>query len=389
MACSSPKSAVDVPKESPQAPTPSEAAPSAANTASSSEPSAEAAITDAPFGEIDGQKVTLYTLKNKGGLTLKVTNYGAIITEFHVPDKGGKLADVVLGFNTLEEYTKGSPYFGATVGRVANRIKNGKFELAGKKYTLAQNAGEHHLHGGVKGWDKVVWNAEPATTEAGPSVTFTYLSKAGEEGYPGTVNAKSVYTLTHDNELRVEMTATTDAPTLVNMVHHTYWNLGGFDSGTIQDHELTLFAQSYTPGGKSLVPDGTVKPVKGTPFDFTSPKLIGKDLQAAGGEPIGFDHNWIVEGEPGALRKVAVLSHPGSGRVLSIEADKPGVQFYSGNFLDGSLVGKGAKYPQYSGLCLETQNHPNSVNVKAWKDAVVLEPGETYSHTMIHRFTAQ
>ncbi len=361
-----------------------------AGTADAGTPEESASgIEESPYGSVDGKELTLYTLTNKNGLVLKVTNYGATITEFHVPDKDGKLADVVLGFGNVDEYQAGSPYFGATVGRVANRIKDGKFQLKGKNYKLATNAGPHHLHGGKKGWDKVVWSAEPKSGDAAQSVTFTYVSKDGEEGYPGTVTAKSTYTLTDDNEFKVEMTATTDATTVVNMAHHTYWNLGGFDSGTVEDHELTLFAEAYTPAGPAGVPDGKVKPVKGTPFDFTSPKLIAKDLKAAGGDPIGFDHNWVVDGEPNKLRPVARLKHPASGRVLTIEGDKPGVQFYTGNYLDGSLKGKGATYPQYGGLCLETQNHPNSVNVKAWKDDLVLEPGETYSHTMVHRFTAE
>jgi len=345
-------------------------------------------IEKAAHGKHDGKDVELYTLKNANGLVLKVTTYGAIITELHVPDKSGKLADVVLGFEKLDAYVKGSPYFGATVGRVANRIRDAKFKLDGKDYKLAANNAPHHLHGGNKGWDKVVWTAELRESADGPAIALTYVSRDGEEGYPGTVTAKTTYTLTNKNELRVEMEAVTDKPTLVNMAHHSYWNLAGHASGPITDHELTLFADKYTPGDP-MVPTGAIKPVKGTPFDFTVAKVIGKDLQAAGGKPIGYDHNWVVNGDPAAMRPVARLRDPKSGRVLSIDADQPGVQFYSGNFLDGTAEGKGAKYAKYTGLCLETQKFPNSINVPAWKDAVVLKPGQTYKHTMVHRFTTE
>jgi aldose 1-epimerase len=343
-------------------------------------------VAKAPFGKADGKDVTLYTLTNANGLVMKVMTYGAIITELHVPDKAGKSADIVLGFENLDGYVKGNPYFGATVGRVGNRIRDAKFKLDGKEYKLAANNAPHHLHGGNKGWDKVVWDAEASETPDGPSIKFTYVSKDGEEGYPGTVTAHSTYTLTNKNELKVEMDATTDKKTLVNMVHHTYWNLGGHNSGPITEEELTLNADKYTPGDP-MVPTGATKPVKGTPFDFTKPKAIGKDLKAAGGDPIGFDHNFVVNGKPNEMRMVAKLKDPKSGRVMTIEADQPGVQFYSGNFLDGKTKGKGVAYAQYTGLCLETQKFPNSINVPAWSKDVILEPGKTYKHTMIHRFT--
>lgn len=371
----------------PAAPEPAAApAPAAGPPAAAPKP---AAITKASYGKVDGTDVQIFTLTNANGLVLKVTDYGTIITELHVPDKNGKMADVVLGFDTVDEYVKGSPFFGATVGRNANRIKNAQFQLEGKTYKLAANDGKHHLHGGNKGWDKVIWSATPSETPEGPSIRFSYVSKDGEEGYPGTVTATTVYTLTNANELKVEMQATTDKTTIVNMAHHSYWNLAGHGSGTIENHELTLFADKYTPS-VNLVPDGSIKPVKGTPFDFTAPKPIGKDLAAAGGDPVGFDHNWVVNGEPNQMRPVTKLKDPKSGRVMTIEADQPGVQFYSGNFLDGSLKGKGGvSYVQYAGLCLETQKHPNSINVPAWKNDVILKPGETYKHTMIHRFTAE
>jgi aldose 1-epimerase len=346
------------------------------------------AISEAPFGRVNGVEVKLYTLRNAHGLVAKITNYGGIITELHVPDKAGKTADVVLGYDALDGYLKATPYFGAVIGRVANRIKNAQFSLGGKTYKLAANNAPNALHGGNQGWDKVVWSAEAIDTENGPALKLSYVSKDGEEGYPGTVTAHNVYTLTNDNELKVEMDATTDKTTIVSMAHHSYWNLGGHDSGPITGHELTLFADQYTPGDP--VPDGKVKAVKGTPFDFTVAKPIGKDLEAAGGKPIGFDSNWVVRGDAHALRPVARLKDPKSGRVLELSADQPGVQFYSGNFLDGTNQGKGGVvYRQYTGLCLESQKFPNSVNVPAWRNEVVLEPGVTYKHTMVHRFSAE
>jgi aldose 1-epimerase len=342
----------------------------------------------APFGRQDDTAVQLYTLTNRNGLIAKITNYGAIVTELHVPDRSGRLADVVLGFESLDGYLAGHPYFGAIVGRVANRIGNAAFTLEGTRYTLAANDKPHHLHGGTKGWDKVVWTAKTADTADGPSIELTHVSKDGEEGYPGTVTARTVYTLTHNNELKVEMQATTDRTTLVNMAHHSYWNLDGHDSGTILDHELTLNADRYTPG-TPMVPDGRVLAVAGTPFDFTTAKRIGRDLTEAGGKPTGYDHNFVVNGEPNQLRAVARLKAPKSGRVMTVAADQPGVQFYSGNFLDGSHKGKGATYVQYAGLCLETQKFPNAINVPAWQDQVILRPGQTYRHFMVHTFSTE
>jgi aldose 1-epimerase len=344
------------------------------------------AIEQAPFGKVGDQEVSLYTLRNTNGLILKVTNYGTIVTEFHVPDRDGKFADVVLGFENIEGYLAGNPYFGATAGRVANRIANAKFKLDNKWYKLAANNKPHHLHGGEKGFDKVVWSAETQETAEGPSILFRYLSKDGEEGYPGNLNARVTYTLTNSNEFRVEMSATSDAPTIVNLAHHSYWNLGGFNSGPITEHELTINADEYTPGAP---PQGSVRKVKGTPFDFTAPKVIGKDLKAAGGTPIGFDHNWIVRGDANQMRQVAKLKDPKSGRVMTIEADQPGVQFYSGNYLDGKTTGKGVAYAQYTGLCLETQKYPNAINLPAWQNQVILRPDGEYKHKMVHRFSVE
>ena len=343
-------------------------------------------IEKSSFGKVDGKPVDVYTLTNSKGAVAKITNYGAILTQLHVPDRKGKMGDVVLGFDNVDDYVKKSPYFGAIVGRSANRIRNATFVLDGKTYKLNANNAPHHLHGGTKGWDKVIWTAEPSETKEGPSLKLTHVSPDGEENYPGTVTATATYTLTNDNELKVEMTATTDKPTIVNMAHHTYWNLAG--DGTILDHELTIPADKYTPGDP-MVPDGTVKPVKGTPFDFTTAKPIGRDLKAAGGKPVGYDHNWIVNGDPHAMREVAKLKDPKSGRVMTIMADQPGLQFYTGNFMDGSNTGKGVHQVQYAGLCLESQKFPNSINVPAWQGEVILKPGQTYKHTMIHKFTAE
>lgn len=347
----------------------------------------KASIQKAPFGQVDGKPVDIYTLTNAKGMAARITNYGAIITSLLVPDRTGVLGDVVLGFDNVNDYVEKSPYFGAIVGRVANRIANATFQLEGKTYKLAANNAPHHLHGGKKGWDKVIWVAEPKETAKGPSLKLTHVSPDGEEGYPGTVTATAIYTLTNDGALEVEMSATTDKTTLVNMAHHSYWNLAGFGSGTVLDQELTIPADKYTPGDP--VPDGKIVAVKGTPFDFTTAKPIGRDIKAAGGKPVGFDHNWVVNGDPHAMRLMARLKDPKSGRVMTLTADQPGLQFYSGNFMDGSNKGKGAAQPQYAGLCLESQKFPNSINVPAWRDEVILRPGKTYHHMMVHRFTAE
>lgn len=372
--------------------TPAPAAATPAPAAEAKEAKKEKAITEAAYGNVGGKEVKLYTLTNKNGLVLKVTNYGCIVTELHTPDKAGKMADIVLGYDKLDDYLKATPYFGSVIGRVANRIKNAQFSLEGKTVKLNANNEKNALHGGKVGWDKVIWTAEPTETDAGPSIKFTYVSKDGEENYPGTVTAHNTYTLTNNNEFKVDMDATTDKTTVVSMAHHTYWNLAGQESGPITSQELTLFADQFTPGPSATdpVPDGKVKAVKGTPWDFTTVKAIGKDLKEAGGKPIGFDANWIVKGDPHTLRPVAKVKDPKSGRVLELSADQPGVQFYSGNFLDGSNKGKGGTvYQQYTGFCLESQKFPNSINVPAWKDEVILKPGATYKHSMVHKLSAE
>src|SRR5258708_2109946 len=330
------------------------------------EPMQKPAISKAPFGTADGKEITLYTLTNANGLVLKVMNFGATVTEFDVPDKSGKKADIVGGFATFDEFTKdNNPHFNGIVGRIANRVRGAQFTLEGKTYKLAANNNGASLHGGKKGFDRGVWDAETSESPSGPAIKLTYVSKDGEEGYPGTLKAVVTYTLTNANELRVEMEATTDKTTIVNLAQHNYWNLAGFDSGSILEHELTLYADKYTPGDP--IPTGAVKPVKGTPFDFTTAKVIGKDIKATGGKPLGYDHNYVVNGEAHKLRPVAKLKDPKSGRVMTLEADQPGVQFYTGNFMDGSLKGKGTTYNQYALLCLETQKFQNSDNITAWK----------------------
>jgi len=335
---------------------------------------------------LEGALAKRFTLANSNGMAARITNYGAILTELQVPDQHGKPGNVVLGFDSLESYLKGHPFFGAIAGRVANRIARAEFTLDGQRYPLAANNGPNHLHGGKKGFDKVVWDAESSESPRGPAITLTYVSKHSDEGYPGTVTATVVYTLTHDNELRVDMKANTDATTLVNLAQHTYWNLGGIGSGTILDAELTLHAQKFTPGDP-MVPTGAIVAVEGTPFDFRAPEPIVKDLQAAGGNPVGYDANWVVDGDARTMRPVARVRDPKSGRVMTLEADQPGVQFYSGNFLDGSLKGKGVTYEKHAALCLETQVFPNAINIPAWQSDVILKPGQTYKHTMVHRFT--
>jgi aldose 1-epimerase len=351
----------------------------------------KSSITKSAFGTVDGKTVDLYVLTNANGLVIKVTNYGTIVTEVHVPDRIGQFGDIVSGFDNLDGYLESTPYFGAIVGRVANRIANGRFQLQGKTYGLAINNPPHHLHGGTKGWDKVVWDVVAAgVTPQGPTITFTYLSRDGEEGYPGNVTASVTYALTNDDAFRVEMEATTDRTTLVNMAHHTYWNLAGYDSGSIGDQVLTLYASEYTPGDP-VVPNGVIEPVEGTAFDFTKPKTIGQELAAVQvkGNPVGYDHNLVVQGDAHALRPVARVVDPRSGRVMTLEGNQPGVQFYAGVFLDGTITGKGHVYQQYDAFCLETQTFPNSINVPSWSSEVILEPGETYEHVMVFRFSTE
>jgi aldose 1-epimerase len=363
-----------------------------AGCVSSSQPAGGATpmkIESRDFGTVDGKKARLFTLTNANGMVARITDYGTILTELWVPDKNGVKTDVVLGYDSIDGYLTRHPYFGAVAGRCANRIAKGRFSIDGKSFQLATNNGANHLHGGVKGFDRFVWDAEPKETPDGPSLVLSRVSPDGEEGYPGTVKATCTYTLTNANELKVEFAATTDKPTVVNLAHHSYWNLGGAAAGGILDHTLQLNADRYTPVDDTLIPTGQMPAVAGTPFDFRQPKVIGADIAKSGGDPVGFDHNFVLNGASGGLRWAARLADPKSGRQMELLTSEPGVQFYSGNFLDGSITGKGGVvYKKHHGLCLETQHFPDSVNKPDWP-SVVLRPGQTYRHVMIHRFTAK
>jgi aldose 1-epimerase len=348
---------------------------------------ARRAVSVLDCGEHDGKTVRVFTLTNRDGLTAKITNYGAILTELHVPDRNGAFEDVALGCDDVKHYRKADSYFGATVGRVANRIRDARFELDGKTYELDANDGPRHLHGGRRGWDRVMWDAKPLESREGPGILLHYTCRGTESGYPGDVLARVTYTLTNDNAFRVQMQATTDETTLINMAHHSYWNLAGHDAGSIEGHELELRARQYTPS-KNLLPTGSVVPVAGTPFDFTRATPIGTDLHRVENDPLGYDHNWVVDGAPNTLRPVARVRHPGTGRVMELEGDQPGVQFYSGNFLNGTVRGKGGvHYRRYGGFCLETQKFPDAINIPAWRNQVIVRAGSSYEHTMIHRFS--
>ncbi len=348
-------------------------------------------VQKTPFGTVDDKTVNLYTLENDHGMVVKITNYGAIITEVHGPDRDGKQADVVLGFDNLDTYLEGHPYFGAIAGRVANRIAKGRFTLDGRTYTLAVNNGPNHLHGGLKVFDTAVWDAVPLGTEEGPGLRLTYLSRDGEEGYPGNLEVTVVYLLTNDNTLKIVITAKTDKATPVNLVNHSYWNLAGHDSGDILGHELYLNAGRYTPTDANLIPTGEIVPVDGTPYDFTYPKPIGQDIEKIPGNPEldnpgGYDVNYAVNGDPDTMKLAARVFEPGSGRVMEVHSTQPGVQLYTGNFLDGRLKGKGgAIYGFRNGFCLETQHYPDSINQPDWP-SVVLRPGETYRQVTVHKF---
>lgn len=342
------------------------------------------------FGKTaDGQPVDLYVLKN-GTTIAKVMTYGAIVTELDVVDRDGKPADVVLGFDDLDGYLGKHPYFGAIVGRVANRIAKGKFTLDGKDYTLAINDGPNALHGGVKGFDKVVWKAEEVGSSDGPSVKFTHLSKDGEEGYPGNLSVSVTYTLTSDNALRIDYAATTDKATPINLSNHSYFNLAGPASGTVLGHEVRIEADRYTPVDDTLIPTGELAPVKGTPLDFTTAKPIGRDVKQIKADPVGYDHNLVLRGGGSKDPKLAVTVYePKSGRVMEMSTTEPGVQFYTGNFLDGTLTGKGkVVYQQYQGFCLEAQHFPDSIHHANFPPSV-LGPGATYTQTTVYRFSTR
>ncbi|MGB9601600.1 MAG: aldose epimerase family protein [Limisphaerales bacterium] len=351
-----------------------------------------AEIQKISFGQTEeGKNVEQYVLKNNKGMTVKIITYGGIITELLVPDRNGKFNDVVLGFDDLRGYLKGHPYFGAIVGRVANRIAGGKFKLGDKEYTLAKNNGPNHLHGGIKGFDKVVWDAEPIYRSDGVGVKLSYLSPDGEEGYPGNLSVTVVYLLSNDNELKIEYKATTDKETIVNLSNHSYFNLLGAENGLILDHELFINANYYTPVDDTLIPTGEIKPVEGTPLDFRKPTKIGTRIEQVkvGDNPSGYDHNYVLNGGGVKLDLAAQVYEPTSGRFMEVYTTEPGVQFYSGNFLDSTLTGKkGVVYKKHHGFCLETQHFPDSINHPNFP-SVMLKPGQMYTQTTIYKFSTK
>jgi aldose 1-epimerase len=345
-------------------------------------------LTLAPFGRTaDDTVVDLITLRNASGLEMRVLTYGGTIMSLKTPDRNGQLGDIVLGFDTLEPYFDTSPYFGCLIGRYCNRIAKGLFTLDGTPYTLATNNDANHLHGGNRGWDKVVWKAETFNQEIGSGVKLTHVSPDGDEGYPGTVTADVTYTLTDDNRLVIDYHATTDKPTIINLTQHSYFNLAG--TGDILGHELTLHADRYTPVDPTLIPTGEIASVEGTPFDFRQPTGIGAridqdDEQLKRGQ--GYDHNWVLTRSGGGLQPAARVVEPMTGRTLEIATTEPGIQFYSGNFLDGTITGKGGHiYAHRSGLCLETQHFPDSPNHPDFP-STVLRPGEDYRSQTVYTF---
>jgi len=354
------------------------------------------AVTVQSFGKLpDGREARLYTLKHPSGFAVEITDFAGAIVRLHAPDRAGRLADVALGFDTVAPYAKDSPFFGALIGRVGNRIAGGRFTLDGRTYTLATNNSPGgipcHLHGGKLGFDKVLWSAEPTTREGQPALRLRYTSADGEEGYPGTLSVEVTYSLTADTGLRIDYSATTDRATPVSLTNHAYFNLAGAGHGDILGHELTLRARRYTPVTPGLIPTGELASVEGTPFDFTTPHAIGarigqkhEQLRFGG----GYDHNWVLDSADGSLALAATVHEPTSGRVLEVLTTEPGVQCYTGNFLDGKMPGKsGATYPYRSGFCLETQHFPDSVNQPNFP-STILRPGQAYRSTTVYRFSS-
>jgi aldose 1-epimerase len=350
-------------------------------------------VTKAAFGTTrDGKSVDLYTLTNAHGIEVRAITYGGIIISLRVPDKGGQFDDVVLGYDSLDGYLTVSPYFGAIIGRYGNRIAKGKFTLDGKAYALATNDGPNHLHGGVKGFDKVVWQAESLEGKDGVGVVFTYTSPDGEEGYPGNLAAKVTYTLTDQNELSFDYQATTDKATPLNLTQHTYFNLAGDGKRDILGHELTLSSDHFTPIDKTLIPTGEIRSVQGTPFDFTKPTAIGARINEPDEQLIfgrGYDHNFVLIRKGEGLSLAARVYDPTTGRVMEAYTTEPGVQFYSGNFLDGTITGKqGHVYKQRYGFCLETQHFPDSPNKPSFP-STILRPGQTYHSRTVYKFSVE
>jgi aldose 1-epimerase len=357
-------------------------------SASAGLPAGISKVEKVPFGTADGKAVDLYVLTDSGGMVAKIMTYGATVTELDTPDRDGTMGDVVLGFDNLAGYLGKEPYFGAIVGRVGNRIAKGRFTLDGHTYQLATNDGQNHLHGGKKGFDKVVWDAEVVPGDA-PSVKFSYLSKDGEEGYPGNCRVTVVYTIANSDELRIDYTVTTDKDTPVNVTNHSYFNLGGPEKGSILGHVVTLNADRYTVVDSTLIPTGELRSVEGTPMDFRTPTAIGARIKEVGGHPVGYDHNYVINRGAQGLNLVGSVFDPKSGRAMEVSSTEPGVQFYSGNFLDGTITGKkGIVYGQYWGLALETQHFPDAVNQPSF-ESDVLKAGQTYHSTTVYRFSVR
>lgn len=347
------------------------------------------------WGTVDGKPVSVYYMSNGNGMRADISNYGAIVRSLDVPDRKGNPSDVVLGYGSVAEYLEDSPYFGAIVGRYGNRIAKARFTLDGKEYKLAANNDGNHLHGGLKGFDKVIWDAEPYMDENGVSLKLTYLSKDGEEGYPGNLKCTVIYTLTKNNELKIDYEATTDKPTVLNITHHGYFNLAGQGNGDILGHEMMLNADHITPVDATLITTGDLQPVKGTPFDFTSPHKIGERINEAHEQlkfGKGYDHNFVLNKKGNEMSLAASVYEPTSGRVMEVFTTEPGVQFYSGNFLDGKNVGKDGKaYKHRYGFCLETQHFPDSPNKQGNKKfpSVVLRPGEKFTSHTVYKFSTK
>jgi aldose 1-epimerase len=346
------------------------------------------------FGKTSGgEQIELYSLSNKKGMEVSITNFGATVVTLKVPDRAGKAADIVLGYDTLDGYENGTSYFGATVGRYGNRIAGGKFSIDGKTYTLPKNNGENTLHGGIVGFNKRVWKAREIASKEGESLEMTYLSADGEEGFPGNLSAKVVFTLPADrNELKIDYTATTDKDTVLNLTNHSYFNLAGEGNGDILDHVMTLHAKQFTPVNKGLIPTGELRNVAGTPFDFNSATAIGKRINATDEQLVfgkGYDHNWVLAPAVGTSLRIAAEAYDQkSGRKLEVLTTEPGVQFYSGNFLDGAK-GKGNKpYPQRAAFCLETQHFPDSPNHPSFP-STLLKPNAVFHSETVFRFSAK
>jgi len=344
-------------------------------------------VEEIDFGKLpDGRVVKRFELKNRNGVFARVMTYGAIMTELHVPDRDRQLTNIVHGFSDLASYLRGHPHFGATIGRVANRIAKARFTLDGRTYELAVNNGKNHLHGGIRGFDKVLWEAKPiAVNDRDVAVAFSYFSRDGEENYPGNLVVRVTYTLTDNNELRIDYSATTDKATPVNITNHSYFNLAG--SGDVLGHEMFIDADRYTPVDDELIPTGDIAPVKGTPLDFTKPTPIGPRIEQLKPKPGGYDHNFVLNSEDKSLALAARVREPKSGRVLEVLTTEPGIQLYTGNFLEGKVNGlNGQPSEHHSGFCLETQHFPDSVNHPNFP-STILRPGHTLKSTTVFRFT--